>query len=227
MRITISGNDKSLADAASAALHAIGHHCSIAHDADTILEQLRQEECDLLIADWPIDGDGIGLLRTVRALSAKVPVLLVTARAPEEEIASALDGGASDYIIKPLRRGELAARVRVLLMRAYPEQRAEEVLQFGVYAFEPACGRITVAGKAIDTTQKEFNLALLFFRHLGRPLSRTYIREAIWPGDAELPSRTIDTHVSRVRRKLALQPENGFRLSPVYSFGYQLEQVSR
>ncbi len=80
-------------------------------------------------------------------------------------------------------------------------------------------------GKTVDLTQKEFDLALLFFRHLGRPLSRAFIHETVWSRDAELVSRTMDTHVSRVRNKLALRPENGYRLAPVYSYGYRLEQL--
>jgi DNA-binding response OmpR family regulator len=82
-----------------------------------------------------------------------------------------------------------------------------------------------LSGKPIELTQKEFDLALLFFRHLGRPLSRAFIHESVWSREVELISRTMDTHVSRVRNKLQLRPENGYRLAPVYSYGYRLEQV--
>ena len=74
-------------------------------------------------------------------------------------------------------------------------------------------------------TQKEFSLALLFFRNIGRPLSRAYIHESVWVRENDVPSRTMDTHVSRVRNKLHLRPENGFRLVPVYSYGYRLEKL--
>jgi len=80
-------------------------------------------------------------------------------------------------------------------------------------------------GSVIDVTQKEFYLALLFFRNIGRPLSRAYIHESVWVRETAVPSRTMDTHVSRVRNKLALRPENGFRLVPVYSYGYRLEKL--
>jgi DNA-binding response OmpR family regulator len=139
---------------------------------------------------------------------------------------AALDAGANDYLIKPMRNGEIVARVQVLLKRAYPEQHAGELMRFGRYVFETATTCVKHDQKTIKVTQKEFDLALLFFEHLGRPLSRAYIREMIWPGESELPSRTLDTHVSRVRSKLGLRPENGFRLSPVYSYGYELEQLS-
>jgi DNA-binding response OmpR family regulator len=84
-----------------------------------------------------------------------------------------------------------------------------------------------MAGKQIEVTQKEFDLALLLFQNLGRPLSRAYILEAIWSRERDVPSRTMDTHVSRVRNKLQLKPENGFRLTPVYSYGYRLEQLPK
>jgi DNA-binding response OmpR family regulator len=86
--------------------------------------------------------------------------------------------------------------------------------------------QVQIEGRSVTLTQKEFELALLFFRHLGRPLSRAYIHETVWSRDAELSSRTLDTHVSRVRNKLDLRPAAGFRLVPVYSFGYRLEQIT-
>jgi DNA-binding response OmpR family regulator len=115
--------------------------------------------------------------------------------------------------------------VQALLRRAYPSQNGAEQLQFGPYTFETRPGRLTMGGESIDVTHKEFNLALLFFRNLGRPLSRAYIHESIWVRETAVPSRTMDTHVSRVRNKLRLRPENGFRLVPVYSYGYRLEKL--
>ena len=81
------------------------------------------------------------------------------------------------------------------------------------------------ASAQIDMTQKEFHLALLLFRNIGRPLSRGHIREEVWGHDSDVPSRTMDTHVSRVRTKLGLRPEDGYLLAPVYSYGYRLEHL--
>jgi DNA-binding response OmpR family regulator len=189
---------------------------------------LRRESFDMLVIDWQVpDLDGAAVLRWAREkLPANLPVLFMTSRSGEDDIVAGLAAGADDYMIKPIRRGELVARVQALLRRAYPNQNAVEQLQFGNYIFEVRTGRMTMHGAQIDLTQKEFDLALLFFRNLGRPLSRAYILEAVWARDIEIPSRTMDTHVSRVRTKLQLRPDNGFRLAPVYSYGYRLEQVS-
>ena len=227
MRITILDQDKERTEAICSALRAVGHRCTHAMDADSVLYQCNEDGIELLILDDSAVGDSAStLIRRVRQLRPSLPILLAALRSSEDQILTALATGASDYLIKPVRHGEILTRVQVLLKRSYPEQHANELLRFGRYTFETAAARIVNDKTPIDVTQKEFGLALLFFRNLGRPLSRAYIRETIWPGEAELPSRTLDTHVSRVRSKLALRPENGYRLAPVYSFGYQLEQLS-
>jgi DNA-binding response OmpR family regulator len=224
MRITVLDQDKERGEAACAALRAIGHRCTLAADASAMPALGSGEEPDLIILDDTV-GAPSTLVERLRQSFPASPILLASMRASEDEIVAALAAGASDYMFKPVRQGDIVARVQVLLKRTYPEHHADELQRFGPYAFETAAARITHDEKSIVVTQKEFDLALLFFRNLGRPLSRTYIREVIWPGESELPSRTLDTHVSRVRSKLGLRPESGYRLAPVYSFGYQLEQL--
>jgi DNA-binding response OmpR family regulator len=173
------------------------------------------------------DVSGAEVLRWARErLPSNLPVLFMTSRSGEDDIVAGLSAGADDYMIKPIRRGELVARVQALLRRAYPTQNAVEQIKFGQYVFEVRTGRLTMKGNPVELTQKEFDLALLFFRNIGRPLSRAYILEAVWARDVEVVSRTMDTHVSRVRSKLQLRPEQGYRLAPVYSYGYRLEQLS-
>lgn len=226
MQITVLDHDKERAEAVCTALRAVGHRCVATTSFTGVLEQIGSEGCDLLILDVAADTSVSPLVRRVKQANLSLPILLASPRSSEEEIVAALEAGASDYLFKPARQGEIVARAQILLRRAYPEQHANELLRFGQFSFETAAARVTIDKKSIDVTQKEFALALLFFRHLGRPLSRAYIRETIWPGESELPSRTLDTHVSRVRSKLGLRPENGFRLAPVYSYGYQLELLS-
>lgn len=228
MRIAVLDDDRTQTDLVCQVLTAAGHSCHPFQSGKEILVQLRRDNFDMLIVDWQVpDLSGADVLRWVREkLPAILPVLFMTSRSGEDDIVAGLAAGADDYMIKPIRRGELVARVQALLRRAYPSQTAIEQIQFSQYIFEPRTGRLTVDGEPAELTQKEFDLALLLFRNLGRPLSRAYILEAVWLRDIEIPSRTMDTHISRVRTKLKLRPENGFRLAPVYSYGYRLEQLS-
>jgi len=228
MRIAVLDDDRSQTDLVSQVLNSAGHICYPFQSGKEMVNQLRRESFDMLIIDWQVpDLSGAEVLQWAREkLPPTLPVLFMTSRSGEDDIVAGLAAGADDYMIKPIRRGELVARVQALLRRAYPSQNTVEQIQFGDYIFEVRTGRLIVAGTAVDVTQKEFDLALLFFRNLGRPLSRAYILEAVWSRDIEIPSRTMDTHVSRVRSKLQLRPENGFRLAPVYSYGYRLEQIS-
>ncbi|MBS0309462.1 MAG: response regulator transcription factor [Proteobacteria bacterium] len=228
MRIAVLDDDRSQTDLVCQVLKTAGHTCYPFDSGKEILNQLRRESFDLLIIDWQVpDLSGAEVLRWAREkLPANLPILFMTSRAGEDDIVAGLAAGADDYMIKPLRRGELLARVQALLRRAYPHQTSVEQIQYSQFLFEPRTGKLTVAGQSVEVTQKEFDLALLFFRNLGRPLSRAYILEAVWSRDVDIPSRTMDTHVSRVRSKLQLRPENGFRLAPVYSYGYRLEQIT-
>jgi DNA-binding response OmpR family regulator len=228
MRIAVLDDDRSQTDLVCQVLTAAGHICHPFTSGKEMLAQLRRELYDMLVIDWQVpDLSGAEVLRWAREkLPPTLPVLFMTSRSGEDDIVAGLAAGADDYMIKPIRRGELVARVQALLRRAYPSQSAVEQIQFGNYIFESRTGRLSMSGTDIEVTQKEFDLALLFFRNLGRPLSRAYILEAVWSRDVEVPSRTMDTHVSRVRSKLQLRPENGYRLAPVYSYGYRLEQIT-
>ncbi len=228
MRIAVLDHDPGQTELVCKILSAAGHVCQAFANGRDMLQQLRQESCDMLILDWQVpDASGPEVTRWAREeLPSNLPVLFMTSRNGEDDIIEGLAAGADDYMIKPIRRSELVTRVQALLRRAYPSQNAAEPIQFGRYGFETRSGQLTFDGAPIELTQKEFNLALLFFRNLGRPLSRATILEAVWSRNIEIPSRTIDTHVSRVRSKLQLRPENGFRLAPVYSYGYRLEQVT-
>lgn len=229
MRIAILDDDQNLLDLTVATLTDAGHFCHPFSSGKAMMHQLHRESFDLLILDWQVpDLSGTEILHWVREkLSSTLPVLFMTNRSAEDDIVAGLAAGADDYMIKPIRRAELVARVGALLRRAYPSQVETEVVIFGDYEFDIRASRAKFKDNAIELTQKEFDLALLLFQNLGRPLSRAYILEAVWSRDIEIPSRTMDTHISRVRTKLDLRPENGYRLAPVYSYGYRLEQISQ
>jgi DNA-binding response OmpR family regulator len=230
MRIAILDDDDSQVQLISYLLEKAGFACHGFADGHGLLKDLKRESFDLLVLDWSVpDMNGTEIMTWVRAnLPQRVPVLFVTGRTSENDIVAGLAAGADDYMIKPLRGPELVARVQALLRRAYPETVRDQI-SFGVYRFETTRNEVhleTESGiKTALLTQKEFDLALMLFRNAGRPLSRSHIREVVWGRDIEIPSRTMDTHISRIRSKLELRPEHGYRLVPVYSYGYRLDQV--
>jgi DNA-binding response OmpR family regulator len=227
MRIAVLDNDRSQADLICQVLTGAGHSCQAFDSAKELLAQLRKDSADLLLMDWQVtDLPASEVLRRAKEkMAANAPTMFLVGSSGEDDIVAGVTAGADDYLVKPVRRGELVARVSALLRRAYPSQNGAEQLQFGPYVFETRPGRLLMDGEVIDVTHKEFYLALLFFRNIGRPLSRAYIHESVWVRETAVPSRTMDTHVSRVRNKLQLRPENGFRLVPVYSYGYRLEKL--
>ncbi len=229
MRIAVLDNDSTQAELVCGTLRAAGHICQPFFNARDLLQQLRRESFEMLILDWQItDVSAVEVLRQSRdKLPTNMPVLFMTSRSGEDDIIAGMAAGANDYMIKPIRRSELVARVQALLRRSYPTtHNVTEQIRIANYVFEPRNSRILLKQGEVQVTQKEFDLALLFFRNIGRPLSRAFINEVVWSREVDIPSRTMDTHVSRVRNKLHLKPENGFRLAPVYSYGYRLEQIN-
>ena len=228
MHIALLDQDKNQSKLVTDILQAAGHAGHAFESAKELLTHLNRAVCDMLIIHWDEpDIGGAEVLHWVREnLAPELPVLFIASSAAEDDIIAGLEAGANDYLIKPLRRGEMVARVQAQLRRAYPKRHAEDQIEFGMYLFDSRTTCLTMNGNPVEITQKEFDLALLFFRNMGRPLSRAYILEAVWARELQVSSRTMDTHVSRIRSKLQLRPEYGYRLATVYSYGYQLEKTT-
>jgi DNA-binding response OmpR family regulator len=225
MRIAILEDDAALAEQMAKALEANGHSLRLFRTGTALMTALKRDTFDLLVLDWNLpDTSGIDVLGWLREnLDSAPPVLFVTSRGEEADIVRALNLGADDYVVKPIKVAEFQARVGVLLRRRFP-QLAADVQNFGAIRFEVARQGVFVDGTEVVTTNKEFSLALLLFQNLNRPLSRAYLLDKIWGMSADLQTRTLDAHISRIRTKLRLRPEAGYRLSPVYSYGYRLER---
>lgn len=227
MRIAVLEDDPIYADLVQTVVRALGHDCLIFDSGKELMRQMRRDNFDLLILDWGVpDATGYEVMEWARAnLRYPVPVLFVTAHGSEREVVAALTAGADDYMVKPVRIPEMLARITALLRRSYPQVQ-NDVAVFGRYTFHVTTNTVEVEGQLIELKQKEFMLAYHLFVNQGRLLSRSYLQQVVWGGDASASSRSLDTHLSRIRGLLNLRPENGFRLTAVYSHGYRLELLT-
>ncbi|AHV92283.1 response regulator [Bordetella holmesii 30539] len=156
----------------------------------------------------------------------RLPIIFLTSRNQEEDLVQGLQAGADDYIVKLLRPAELLARIGALWRRMQPAAGDNPPFDVGPYHIDPARHAIELRGQPIPLAPKEYELALLFLRNIGRLLSRDLLAETVWNREIPPTSRTLDTHLSNVRQKLQLRPQNGLRLSSSYALGYRLETIS-
>lgn len=208
---------------------------SAGHDVHTfklgkdLLRVASRESFDAFLIDWMLpDQSGHEVLRCLRQeRTITAPVIFVTSRDAEEDIVAGLDAGADDYMVKPLRRLELLSRLEAVWRRAHAHNTQPQSVDQPPYRIDLEHRRVLRNGVPVESlTEKEFALALFLFQNLGRLLSRGHLLEAIWGLSANIPTRTLDTHISRVRKKLDLHPANGFRLVPAYNYGYRLERTT-
>ena len=118
------------------------------------------------------------------------------------------------------------ARITAVARRVAPVDEALSVIDFEPFHIDLANHEVRKAGQRIDVTQKEYELIVFLFRNMGRVLSRAHILESVWGRNPDINTRTVDTHVSRIRTKLALAPEMGWKLSSIYQHGYRLERIT-
>jgi len=189
---------------------------------------LRSGEFALFVLDWGLpDMQGIDLLRRLRGHEGiDAPVIFCTARGDETDVVEALHEGADDFIVKPIRHHELVARISATLRRAYPGPANAAVISVPPFSIDTGNRMIFVDGKAVDLQNREYELAVMLFQNLNGVVSRTRIIQTLWGSEPMETSRSLDTHVSRIRRKLGLSAARGVALQSVYGLGYRLQVIS-
>jgi DNA-binding response OmpR family regulator len=226
MQIAVLDDDAAQLELLARTVEALGHACHRFSSGAALLQALQRATFDLMLLDWELPGmSGVDVLRTLRAKhGTHTPVIFVTHRDEERDVVQALMAGADDYVVKPVRSAELKARILALMRRVLPEE--EAALRHGDFLLQPSSRSAYYKGQPVELKQREFELAHCLFAHLGQLMSRAYLMQTVWGRDADLPTRTLDTHVSAVRSKLGLRPERGYRLSAVYGHGYRLETIA-
>lgn len=228
LRIALLEDDVDQAELISIWLQSAGHTVNHFSSSRLFLREVLRDSYDLLVLDWIVpDMDGIEVMTRVRDSSRHyTPVLFVTAKDSEDDVVAALSAGADDYMAKPLRQREFVARVRAVVRRGQPGGGKGDLPDMTPYELRTERKQIALNGEPVELTHREFDLAVFMFRNAGRVVSRSHILESIWGmHGADLNTRTVDTHISRLRKKLNIGPENGWKLSAIYQHGYRLERT--
>ena len=206
----------------------LGHQPVLFTSAEAFLADRAVHAASLLVVDWGLpEMSGLDLLRHYRdLLRANAPVVFCTSRGDEADVVEALRAGADDFIVKPLRKQELQARVRAVIRRSLADSTDLRELDLAPFSVDRVARQIRLHGRLIELQNREYELAVLLFQNLNAVVSRARIVQTLWGIEPLETSRTLDTHVSRLRRKLELTPENGLILQSVYGLGYRLQTVA-
>jgi DNA-binding response OmpR family regulator len=229
MKIAVLDDDPVILESVITLLSEAGNNCIPFSRSNALMQAVRQDHFDLFVLDWNLpDLPGVSVVEWLRnQLGPAVPVLLLTSRSVEEDIVTGLRAGADDYATKPFRPAVLLARVNALGRRIQSAQSEHVTERFGQFTFHLQSKAVQLNSEDIQLTAKEFQLALLLFRSMDRAVSRQHVLETIWGLRADIPTRTLDSHITRLRSKLKLSAENGYQLSSIYGFGYRLEEIKR
>jgi DNA-binding response OmpR family regulator len=227
LRIALLEDDIEQAERAASLLRAVGHQVNVFDRGRVLIKDLNAESYDLIMLDWEIpDVSGYEVLRAIRGpLALHTPVLFLTHRDAEEDIVQALEAGADDFLVKPPRERELLARVDAVGRRSRDGSLQDEVIAVPPFRIDLQRRQIECDGVIADLTRREFEVALLLFRNVGKVLSRGHIMQAVWGQSVITLTRTVDMHVSRVRKVLGLSTAIGLRLTAIYGYGYRLERT--
>lgn len=227
MRIALVEDDIDQSEVLSFWLNEAEHDTSEFFNGASLLDAMGKQYFDLYIVDWILpDMNGGEVIRQIRAqVGWNTPVLVTTVLNKEQDIVEGLSSGADDYLCKPVKQGEFIARIEALTRRL--RARAQPVLRVGSYELDSEQQRVRVHGTKIELTQKEFDLAWYLISNPGTLFSRNQLLDKIWGVSADVDTRTVDTHVSRLRRKLSLNESNGWKLESIYGYGYRLEALSQ
>jgi two-component system response regulator RegX3 len=222
MNVAILDDDPYQRQLLSMLVETGGHQVTGFSHGMELLEAATRRSFDLLLLDWVMPGmAGDAVLEALRKRPGlDLPVIVVTARDGEADVVGALRQGADDYIVKPAKGMELLARIEALSRRTRGGRSTP--LRAGRFEIDAARRAVLLDGKEILLTLKEFDLAAYLFQDPGTLITRARLLEAVWSIGADVDTRTVDTHASRVRRKLKLDGSTGWTLQSVYGFGYRL-----
>lgn len=223
--VLIVDDEASIRDMVSIVLDTAGIKCLQAENAGEAHGLIVDENPDVVLLDWMMPGtSGLELLRRLRRdeLTANVPVIMLTAKAEEDNMVQGLNSGADDYISKPFSPRELIARINALLRRKDPCA-GDEPITVDQLVYDPLSHHASIAGKSIAMGPTEFRLLGFFLTHQERVYSRDQILDHVWGSNAYVDERTVDVHIKRLRSALSLADQSRF-IQTVRGTGYRFSQ---
>jgi two-component system, OmpR family, response regulator RegX3 len=215
-------DEESYLDALHIGLTGEGFIVRAAETLEDARRLLRESRPDLVLLDVMLpDGSGIDLCREINSTS-DVPVIMVSARHEEVDVILGLEFGAADYVTKPYRLRELVARMRAVLRRRAGQPTAEVVV-VGHIRIDPTRRMVSTDGTPVELSRKEFDLLMLFAHRLGQVVTREECLDALWWGQDLADTRTLDTHVKRLRHKIERDPATPAHLKTIRGVGFRLD----
>jgi DNA-binding response OmpR family regulator len=223
-KILIIEDDKNIAKLVKYNLEKAGYECSLAATGEKALEILETLSIDLIILDIMLPGmDGFEACRLIkeRPKLRNIPLIMLTAKGEELDRVVGFELGADDYIVKPFSPRELILRIKAILRRGKTEEVKKDVLQVGNLVIDIPERKVTLNQKEIELTPMEFKLLATLLERQGRVQSRERLLSDIWEIEADIDTRTIDTHIKRLRKKLA---KLGSLIETVRGLGYRFKE---
>lgn len=226
--VLVIEDDHDIAELVALHLRDAGCEVTLVHDGPTGLATAARGGFDLLVLDLMLPGlDGLSICRTLRSGPGYVPILMLTARSAEPDRVAGLEQGADDYLTKPFAIRELVARVKALLRRAeamafsVAEPDRDEAIRAGNLLIDPQRRTVTMAGRPVELTAREFDLLLHFARHPGRVYSRLQLLDQVWGYGHEGYEHTVNSHINRLRAKIEADPAKPRHVLTVWGVGYK------
>lgn len=227
--ILVVDDDKKTVDLIRLYLEREKYRVLVAYDGQQALALARQKYPSLIILDWMLPRvDGLDVCRILRG-DSNVPIIMLTAKAAEEDMLLGLDLGADDYLTKPFSPRELVARVRVVLRRAsqQTEDQLPDELSTGPFMVDFRSHEVRLHGQLVTLTPTEFKLLETLVREPGRVFSRLELVKRVFGLDYEGFERTVDVHIMNLRKKIEAHPNEPVYLQTVYGVGYKFRQEGR
>ena len=220
--ILLVDDEAAIRDMLSLALEAADYNVLVAENAQQAHATIIDRHPDLVLLDWMMPGTtGLELLRRLKRdeLTAKIPVIMLTAKTEEDSKISGLDAGADDYISKPFSPRELMSRVKAVLRRIGRDE-LKEPITVGELIFDPIGHRVSIANEPINLGPTEYRLLQFFLTHQERVYSRDQILDYVWGGTVYLDERTVDVHIRRLRKAISVAGHENY-VQTVRGAGYR------